>query len=338
MTASSRLRIGVLGAANIARMFCTSVAPSKEVVVSAVASRGKDKAEAFAREQRIPRALGSYEALLSDPDIDAIYIPLPNSMHAEWAVRAVEAGKPVLCEKPIALSGAEAKSMFEAARRHKVILREGYPYMAQPHVATMRKWLAEGAIGKVRLIRSSFGVYFDDPSNIRLSATLGGGALLDAGSYAVSLVRLAAGERPTRVQAASERAANGVDLTTVATLSFASGLLAQISCSFATGYHRHALIAGDNGVIETNYLNHPPMSGPAVLQIKKGRVNTAAFEPSPVPDGNGFLLQTESFARLLREGEAHWTGATPQESIDIMLTLDAIRKSATSGQWEDVQS
>jgi xylose dehydrogenase (NAD/NADP) len=337
MTASSRLRIGVLGAANIARMFCNSVAPSKEVVVSAVASRTKDKAEAFAREQRIPRAIGSYEALLTDRDIDAIYIPLPNSMHAEWAIRAVEAGKPVLCEKPIAMTAAEANSMFEAARRHKVILREGYPYMAQPHVATLRKWLAEGAIGKPRLIRSSFGVYFDDPANIRLSATLGGGALLDAGSYAVSLVRLAAGERPTRVQATAERAANDVDLTTVATLTFASGLLAQISCSFATGYHRHALIAGDNGVIETNYLNHPPMSGPAVLQIKKGRVNTAAFEPVPVPDGNGFLLQTESFARLLREGEAHWTGATPQESIDIMATLDAIRKSSGSGQWEEVQ-
>src|SRR6185436_20578951 len=165
-------------------------------------------------------------ALLADPDIDAIYIPLPNSMHAEWAIRAVEAGKPVLCEKPIAMSAAETKSMFEAAQRHKVILREGYPYMAQPHMATVRKWLSEGAIGRVRLIRSSFGVYFDDPANIRLSATLGGGALLDAGSYAVSLVRLAAGERPTRVHATSERTANGVDLTTVATLSFQSGLLA----------------------------------------------------------------------------------------------------------------
>ena len=189
----------------------------------------------------------------------------------------------------------------------------------------------------MRLIRSSFGVYFDDPANIRLSATLGGGALLDAGSYAVSLVRLAAGERPTRVQAASERAATGVDLTTVATLAFASGLLAQVSCSFATGYHRHALIAGDNGVIETTYLNHPPIGGPAVLQIKRGRANTAAFEPAPVPDGNGFLLQAELFARLLREGEAHWTGATPQESIDIMATLDAIRKSSASGQWEAVE-
>jgi D-xylose 1-dehydrogenase (NADP+, D-xylono-1,5-lactone-forming) len=338
MTGSARLRIGVLGAANIARMFCTSVAPSKEVVVSAVASRGLDKAEAFAREQRIPRALGSYEALLADPEIDAVYIPLPNSMHAEWVIRAAEAGKHILCEKPIAMTAAETKSMFEAARKQKVILREGYPYMAQPHMATVRKWLAEGAIGKVRLIRSSFGVYFDDPSNIRLSPTLGGGALLDAGSYAVSLVRLAAGERPTKVQATSERAANGVDLTTVATLSFASGLLAQVSCTFATGYHRHALIAGDNGVIETTYLNHPPIGGPAVLQIKRGRANTAAYEPAPVPDGNGFLLQTDSFARLLRDGEAHWTGATPQESIDIMATLDAIRKSAASGQTEPVEA
>jgi len=338
MTASSRLRIGVLGAANIARMFCTSVAPSSAVVVSAVASRTKDKAETFARELRIPRALGSYEEMLKDPDLDAIYIPLPNSMHAEWAIRAAEAGKHVLCEKPMAMTAAETKSMFEAARRNKVILREGYPYMAQPQTATLRRWLKEGAIGKVRLIRSSFGVYFDDPTNIRLSPTLGGGALFDAGSYAVSLVRLVANERPTRVHAAAERAANGVDMTTVATLAFQSGLLAQVSCTFATGYHRHALIAGDNGVIETNYLNHPPMAGPAVLQIKRGRANLAPFEPEKVPDGNGFLLEVDSFARLLREGEQHWTGATEQESIDIMLILDAISKSSSSGRWEEVGS
>ncbi|MGH6815210.1 MAG: Gfo/Idh/MocA family protein [Hyphomicrobiaceae bacterium] len=336
MTALSRLRIGVLGSANIARMFCTSVAPSSAVVVSAVASRDKEKAVAFARDLRIPRAFGSYEELLADADIDAIYVPLPNSMHAEWAIRAAEAGKHVLCEKPIAVSAAEAKSMFEAARRNKVVLREGYPYMAQPQTAILRGWLVEGAIGRLRLIRSSFGGYFDNPANIRLNPTLGGGALFDAGSYAVSLVRLVVDERPTRVHAAAEYGATGVDLTTVATLAFQSGLLAQVSCSFATGYHRHALIAGDNGAIETNYLNHPPMSGPAVLQIKRGRVNTAAFEPAPVPDGNGFLLQADSFARLVREGEAHWTGASPQESIDIMLTLDAIRKSASTGRWEEV--
>ena len=261
--------------------------------MTAIASRGGDKAAAFARDLGIPKALGSYEAMLADPDIDAVYVPLPNSLHAEWAIRAAEAGKHVLCEKPLAITAREGKAMFEAARRHGVVLREGFPYLAQEQTAILRGWLAESAIGRLRLIRSSFGVYFSDPADIRLSPTLGGGALLDAGSYAVSFVRVMAGECPVRVQAVSERDANGVDLTTVATLAFASGLLAQISCSFATGYHRHALLAGDNGVIETNYLNHPPVNGPAVLQIRRGQAMGVPFERAEVPDGNGFRREAD---------------------------------------------
>ena len=330
------LRIGILGAANIARMFKNGAAPLRNVEIAAVASRTLDKAKAFAAELGIPRALGSYEALLADPAIEAVYIPLPNSMHAEWAIRAAEAGKHILCEKPLAMSAEEAKSMFAAAAKRGVILREAYPYMAQRHAAMLRAWLAEGAIGKLRLIRSTFGVYFDDPANIRLSPALGGGALYDAGSYAVSLVRLAAGRRPLRVHAVSCNDRNGVDLTTVANLEFSDGLLAQVSCSFAIGYHRHASIAGDKGVIETNYLNHPPMGGPVVLQIRKGIPATVPFEPVPVPEGNGFERETDSFARLVRGDKAAWTGASPEESVDIMLTLDAIRASAKSGRWENL--
>jgi xylose dehydrogenase (NAD/NADP) len=338
MAASSRLRIGVLGAARIARQFCTAVASSSEVVVIAVASRDRDKADAFARECNLPRALGSYEALLSDTDIEAIYLPLPNSMHAEWAIRAAEAGKHILCEKPLALNAAEARAMFAAVDRYNVILREAYPYMAQAQTAMMRNWLAEGRIGPLRLIRSGFGVFFNDPANIRLNAALGGGALLDLGSYAVSLVRLCAGRRPVRVLATAENDANGVDLTTLAMLDFGGGLLAEITCSFATAYHRHATICGEDGVIETNYLNHPPIGGPAILQIREGKLQTEPFVPADVPSGNGFLLEAESFARLVRGGEAHWTGATPEDSIDIALILDAIRASAASGRWEMVEA
>jgi xylose dehydrogenase (NAD/NADP) len=338
MSGPRPLRLGVLGAANIVRAFAAGCAPSSEVEIAAVASRGLDKAQAFAAETGIARAHGSYEALLQDPDLDAIYIPLPNAMHAEWAIRAVEAGKHVLCEKPLAMNAGEARAMFAAAERQGVTLREAYPYMAQEQTAILRGWLAEGAIGEVRLIRSTFTVFFADPANIRLSPTLGGGALYDAGSYAASLVRLAAGRRPLRVHATSQRDANGVDLTTVATLEFDGGLVAQLSCSFATAYHRHASIAGDKGIIETNYLNHPPAGGPAVLQIRRGVPMTTPFEAVPIPDGNGFRREAESFAKLLREGEGAWTGATPQDSIDIALTLDAIRASAASGRWEDVGS
>lgn len=330
------LRFGVLGAANIARAFIAGVAPSHKVAVAAVASRDPAKAEAFARETGVPRFHGSYEALLADREIDAVYLPLPNSLHAEWAIRAVEQGKPVLCEKPLATSGDDARRMFATARKHGVLLVEAFPYLAQLQTAKLREMLAQGAIGKVNLIRSAFGITSSDPANIRLSPTLGGGALLDAGSYATSFIRIVAGERPARVQATARFAENGVDLTTVATIAFPSGLLAQMSCSFETGYHRHALIAGTGGVIETNYLNHPPASGPAVLQVKRGIAFNAAYEPIAVPDGNGFLREAESFAETLAHGPGRWTGATEQESIDIMDTLDAIRASAQSGQWVEL--
>lgn len=333
-SSSNRLRIGMLGAANIGRAFTNGCKLSSVVEVAAVASRTQAKADAFAAELGIPRALGTYEALLADRDIDAIYIPLPNSMHAEWAIKAVEAGKHVLCEKPLAMDAGEARAMFAAAAKHKVVLREAYPYMAQQQTAMLRQWLAEGAIGELRLVRSTFSVLFTDPANIRLIPDLGGGALYDAGSYAVSLVRLVAGRRPLRARATSVFDEKGVDRTTIAELEFAGGLLAQVSCSFAAVYHRHASIGGDKGAIETNYLNHPPVGGPAVLQIRRGIANTLPMEPVAVPDGNGFRLEAESFAALLRDGDRAWTGATPEESIDILLTMDAIRASARSGQWE----
>jgi len=332
--ASSRpLRIGMLGAANIGRQFAQGCKPSAVVEVDAVASRTLDKARAYAAELGIPRALGSYEALLADTAIDAVYIPLPNSMHAEWAIRAAEAGKHVLCEKPLAMDAAEARAMFAAASKHKVVLREAYPYMAQAQTRTLRRWLAEGAVGRLRLIRSSFCVLFTDPANIRLIPELGGGALYDAGSYAVSLVRIAAGRRPLRARATATLDAKGVDRTTIAELDFGDGLLAQVACSFESAFHRHASIHGEAGAIETNYLNHPPVGGPAVLTIRRGVANTVAMAPEPVPEGNGFRLEAESFAALLRDGEAAWTGATPAESVDIALTLDAIRRSARSLQW-----
>jgi len=325
------LQLGILGAANIARAFTSGVAPSKTVTVAAVASRDAAKAECFAGECGIPRFHGSYEALLADPAIEAIYNPLPNSLHAEWSVRAMEAGKHVLCEKPLATSAVDARAMFAAAKRLGRHLVEAYPYRAQPQTLKLRELLATGVIGKVQLVHSSFGITFTDPRNIRLRPEVGGGALLDAGSYAVSLALLAAGERPERVSASARWSETGVDLSTVATLEFPGGALAQISCSFATAFHRHALIAGDAGTIETTYLNHPPVGGPPILTVRRGTLNTVEPDIVEVAPGNGFRAEAEAFERLLRHGPEHWTGATPEDSIDIALTLDAILESARSG-------
>ncbi|MBL8805634.1 MAG: Gfo/Idh/MocA family oxidoreductase [Rhodospirillales bacterium] len=332
------LRIGVLGAANIARAFISGVAPSKKVVVAAVASRDMAKAEAFARDTGVARSLGSYEALLADPEIDAIYNPLPNTLHAEWSIRAVKAGKHVLCEKPLATTAADARAMFAAARTAGRHLVEAYPYRAQAQTRKLAELVATGAIGRLHLVRSSFGVYFDDRANIRLRPDVGGGALLDAGSYAVSLVQLVAGRRPERVSANAQMFETGVDRSTVATLEFADGLLAQISCSFATAYHRHALVAGETGVIECTYLNHPPVGGPPTVTIRRGAKVADPVETIELPGGNGFLAEADSFADLVAGAPAGWTGATPAESIDIAMTLEAILAAVRTGQPQRVDA
>jgi xylose dehydrogenase (NAD/NADP) len=328
---SAAVRVGILGAANIARAFISGVKPSSRVVVSAVASRTADKAERFARETGVARFHASYEALLADPSIDAVYIPLPNSMHAEWSIRACEAGKHVLCEKPLCATAAEAQAMFEAARRNGVHLVEGYPYRAQPQTRKLLQIIESGAIGKLQLIQASFGFTLAAGPNIRTDPSLAGGALMDAGAYPVSLARMVAKERPSRVHAVAHWT-GGVDHALAATIEFGSGLLAQISCSFSTSVHRQALIAGTGGVIQTPFLNHPPLDRPAELLVKRGVAANVEFEKIPSEPMNGFLAEAESFAALVQGASTRWEGPSPEESIDIAATLEAILQSARSGK------
>lgn len=325
------LRIGILGAANIARAFTAGVRPSSTVTVAAVASRDLAKAQAFAAECNIPRALGSYESLLADPGIDAIYNPLPNSLHAEWSIKALEAGKPVLCEKPLAMNAGEVRAMFAAAERTGKLLVEAYPYRAQAQTQRMKELIDSGAIGRVEMIRASFGVTFNDPANIRLRPEVGGGSIYDIGSYPLSLVRLITGTRASHVSAVATWTESGVDRSVIANLEFPGGVLAQISSSFATCYHRHALIAGSAGTIETTYLNHPPLGGAPVLTMRRGTLVSAEVETVPVDPGNGFLLEAESFRDAILHGPGRWTGASAAESLDIALMLDAITAAMRSG-------
>ncbi len=341
MTSFIPVRFGILGAANIARSFTRGVAGSSIATVAAVASRGAEKAVAFAAELGIPKAHASYEALLADPDIEAIYIPLPNDMHHEWAIRAVEAGKHVLCEKPLAMDAIEATAMFAAARAHGVYLVEAYPYMSQPQTLRMRELLAEGTIGRVQSISAAFGFALvtpegaplGDPANIRLNPERGGGGLLDAGTYAMSMIRIVAGARPVRVHAAASYTPGGVDQTVAATIEFPGGVLAQLSSSIASAGHRHATIVGENGVIETGYSNHAPADASLFLRVRRGTAFSVPFETIEVSGGDGFRAEAESFALMVRNGPQHWNGATEAESIDTALALHAIAVSAKSGMW-----
>lgn len=328
---SSAVRIGILGTAKIARQFVTGVRPSAAVEVVAVASRDAAKAASFANDLGITRHYDSYESMLAARDIDAIYNPLPNSLHAEWSIRAMQAGKHVLCEKPLAASAALAREMFATARRHGVHVVEGYPYCAQPQTLKMRELLSAGAIGRVQIIQASFGFTLADGPDIRLHPGLAGGAMMDVGSYCVSLARIVAGERPARVSATASWTDSGVDRTMVATLEFPSGLLAQIGGSFSTAMHKQALIAGTDGILQTTFYNNPSPIAPPVLQLRRGTGRDNPLETLEVPATNGFLGEAESFARLVRHGPEQWNGVTPEESVDIALTLDALLQSARTG-------
>jgi D-xylose 1-dehydrogenase (NADP+, D-xylono-1,5-lactone-forming) len=223
--------------------------------------------------------------------------------------------------------------MFDAAKKHKIYLVEAYPYLSQPQTLKARELVKSGAIGKPQLIRACFGIPFSDPTNIRLKADLAGGSLMDAGSYPVSLVRVLAGERPSRVTAVGRWAETGVDKLIAGTIEFPSGLVAQISSSFSTAYHRHAQVAGDNGSIDFTYLNHPPLGGPPTVRVRRGQLVIDQEETTVTESGgNGFLAEAESFARMVAGGPQQWNGATPEESIDIAMMLEALLESARKGQ------
>ncbi len=331
------LRIGILGSANIARQFARDVAPSRAVRIVAVGSRDADTAAAFAAAHGLARHHGSYAALLADAEVDAIYLPLPNSLHAEWTIRAMECGKHVLCEKPLALGRDEVRAMFDAARRHGVMLLESFPYQFQPQTIDMLALLQEGAIGAVRSVQACFGFTLpNSQDNIRMKPELGGGALLDAGSYPLSLIRLAMGCAPARVHADATWAATGVDISLVATLHYADGRRAQLSCAMDAANHRRATIVGSKGTIETEYLNHTSEQAgghpygylPSQLRVRRGTANTIPFEAIHSPVGSGFLFAAEAFARMVAQRDFEAIDRAAQASRDNAATLEAIAQSA----------
>ncbi len=338
---SSRpLRLGILGCANIARQFARDVAPSAAVHLTAVASRKAEVAAQFAAEVGIGRSLGSYEALLADGDVDAVYIPLPNSLHAAWAIRAAESGKHILCEKPLALNRAEAQAMFDAAQRHGVMLLEAYPYQFQPQTAAMLALLREGAIGSVRSMQALFGFpLLGGDTNIRMQPDLGGGALLDAGSYPLSLIRLVMGCAPSSVRADASWAPTGVDISMSGTLFYADGRRAQFACAMDVANQRRATIAGTEGTIDTEFLNHtgdragdPHGYQPSQLRVRRGGAGTIPFEDVHAPTGSGFRFAAEAFARAVAAGDAALIGRHARASLDTAATLEALALSAREGR------
>lgn len=339
------LRIGIMGCGNIARQFVAAVAHSPHVKVLAAGSRETAKAAEFAATFGLPRHHGSYEALLADADLDIIYVALPNSMHVEWVVKAAQAGKHVLSEKPLALNLLEAQTMFAAARQAGVMLLEAYPYWFQPQTRDMLDIIHSGQIGDVRHVQATFGFNLQNSAgNIRMSPDLGGGALLDAGSYAMSLIRLAIAARPIRVSAQSHGAESGVDIGTSATLWYADGRSAQLHCAMNVGYHRLATILGSDGVIETEFLNHTSNSNtphpmnylPSMMRVRKGYGNAIPFVNVHSAAGSGFAFCAEAFAKVIRDRDFAAIDRAAAASCDIAATLAAIGQSARTARFVDL--
>ncbi len=330
-------KLGILGAANIAHPFARALVGSETVSVAAIASRSSATAKDFAQTHGIATHYGSYQALLEDPAIEGVYIPLPNHIHAEWAIKAMEHGKHVLCEKPLCLSLAEAEAMFATAEKNKVMLLEAFPYWFQPQTRELMKLVHGSVLGDVKTIQASFGFTLKEPNgNIRMSREKGGGALFDAGAYPVSLVCVVMCEAPVRVSASpvwsADGAANGVDMSMVATLEFSDNRTAQISCAMNTANHRHATIMGTEGTIETDYLNHTSVEMPGILRVRRGTVYNTPFENIPTKViGSGFKFAAEAFADGVRRDDQFSMEYAKRASLDTARTLEAIAKSARTG-------
>jgi D-xylose 1-dehydrogenase (NADP+, D-xylono-1,5-lactone-forming) len=240
------VKLGLLSTANINAMLIAG-APD-EVELAAVGSRDASRAEEYARENGITRAHGSYEALLADDDLDAVYISLPNGLHHEWTLKALEAGKHVLCEKPYSRRPNEVEEAWDAADAAGLVLMEAFMYRHHPQAEKARALVADGAIGRLRTIRATFSFRLDDHSNIRMSAELDGGALMDVGCYCVSGSRLLGGE-PEHVFAEQVVGPTGVDVDFNGTLRFPNDVIAQFDSSFSLPKRQRLEAVGEKGTL-----------------------------------------------------------------------------------------
>jgi predicted dehydrogenase len=325
---------GILGVADIAvKKVIPAMQRSGRCTVAAIASRDARKARDAADSLGVPRAYGSYEALLDDPEIEAIYNPLPNHLHVPWSIRAADAGKHVLCEKPIALSSNEARELLAARDRTGVQIGEAFMVRTHPQWLAARELVASGRIGELRLVSGHFSYYRRDAADIRSRAEFGGGALMDIGCYPIMLSRWIFGAEPARVIADVEHDPDfGVDRLASAILHFASGQ-ATFSCAGQLVPYQRMHIYGTRGRIEIEIPFNPPHDRSTRIMIDDGReLGGANAEVVEFPAVNQFTLQVERFSDALR---GVGTIAVPlEDSVANMAVIDALVRSSETQQWE----
>jgi len=303
---AAELRWGILSTADIGRKkVIPAIQRGNRCNVVAIASREPGRAAAVAQELGIPRSLGSYEELLTDPEVDAVYIPLPNHMHKEWTLAAARAGKHVLCEKPLAMTSADAQTMVDACRDAGVVLVEAFMYRLHPSWVAVRELVASGRIGRVSTIQSWFSYYNDDPSNIRNIRDVGGGALYDIGCYNVNLSRVLFGAEPTGVKATVVRdPAMGVDTLTSAILDFEGGRVATFTCSTRVETDQRVHVYGTRGRISIGIPFNIPPDRPTEVYVTAGGDPPVApqTETLTFPSADPYTVEAEELAAIVLDG------------------------------------
>lgn len=325
------LRWGILSTARIGvEKVIPGIKKADRCAVMAIASRDADRARVAADKLAIPKAHGSYEALLSDADVDAVYIPLPNHLHAEWTIAAARAGKHVLCEKPLALSATDAQRMVDVCATEGVRLMEAFMYRLHPSWVAVRELVASGRIGRLRTVQSWFSFFNDDPRNIRNVLEYGGGALMDIGCYSVNLSRMLFDGEPARVAASVRRdPVTGVDVLTTGILEFEDGV-ATFTCSTRVESDQRVHAYGTEGRISIGIPFNIPPDRPTEVFLTAGggppvnpHTEVMTFEPA-----DQYAIEAERFARAVLDDEP--TPIPPDDAVANMRVIERVFEAGES--------
>jgi xylose dehydrogenase (NAD/NADP) len=317
------LRIGMLSTARINAKLAAGARASARARVVAIASRQLARAEAQARELGVEQAHGSYEALLADPDVDAVYISLPNEMHHEWTMHAIAAGKHVLCEKPYSRSAADVQTAFDAAEVAGVVLAEAFMWRHHPQALKLAELVSGGAVGELRLVRAAFSFPLDDPRDVRLLEELDGGGLMDVGCYCVSAARMLAGD-PVSVTAQQLRAPSGVDRRLVATLAHADDVLAHFDCALDLANRSDLEAVGSAGSLRVSDPWHSRQTG---IDLVRDDGHGEHFD---IPVADPYGCELDDLAGAVAGEHPPRLGAA--DALGQARTIHALYASASSGR------
>ncbi|MCK9640906.1 MAG: Gfo/Idh/MocA family oxidoreductase [Prolixibacteraceae bacterium] len=324
------IRWGILSTAKIGReKVIPAIQKSTNCSVDAIGSRNLDQAIATAKLLNIDRAYGSYEEVLSDPDIDAVYIPLPNNLHVEWAIKAMQSGKHVLCEKPIGVSAAEASTLLQEAQKYPQLkVMEAFMYRFHPQWQKAKSLIEEGVIGEVKTIHSFFSYFNINPNNIRNKIDVVGGALMDIGCYCVSFPRFLFNEEPARVVSSIDRdPVMKTDRLTSAILDFKNGKTSTFTCSTQLMPYQRVHVFGDNGHIEIEIPVNAPKDAPSRVWV---RTKTGSKE-IVIEAVDQYTIQAGLFAKAILEDSPVPTDLL--DALNNMKVIDAIFESADKNGW-----